>query len=29
MSPLSASRPADTWEGAEHDHGAEEVGHVD
>ena len=29
MSPLSATRPADLWEGAEHDHGAEDVGHVD
>ena len=29
MSPLSAGRPADVWEGTEHDHGAEDVGHVD
>ena len=29
MSPLSATRPADLWEGTEHDHGAEDVGHVD
>jgi len=29
MSPLSAARPADLWEGTEHDHGAEDVGHVD
>ena len=29
MSPLSAGRPADLWEGTEHDHGAEDVGHVD
>ena len=29
MSPLSAGRPADLWHGTEHDHGAEDVGHVD
>jgi cysteine desulfurase len=29
MSPLSAGRPADVWEGTEHDHGTEDVGHVD
>jgi cysteine desulfurase len=29
MSPLSADRPADFWEGTEHDHGTEDVGHVD
>ncbi len=29
MSPLSASRPANLWEGTEHEHGAEDIGHVD
>jgi cysteine desulfurase len=29
MSPLSAGRPADVWEGTEHDHGTKDVGHVD
>jgi cysteine desulfurase len=29
MSPLSAGRPAGLWEGTEHDHGTEDVGHVD
>jgi cysteine desulfurase len=29
MSPLSAARPAELWEGSEHDRGAEEVGQAD
>jgi len=29
MSPLSPAQPADLWKGTEHEHGTEDVGHVD